>query len=496
MFSWIATTPLLTSRKLAPAAVTTMFVLVAILGGMVIGSGNFVLMAIVLGGLVGALLIGSIGIVVWVVLIGTLLVAGPLVMHFPEVRRLPWLFSMMGLLLAAAATLYIGSGRNLQRNEAPAFVAIAIAFVVYVILNSALSDGVLDEKLTALKRLLQYWGVLFIFATAPFAARNVRQWVLAVFLISLVQLPLALYQRIVLVPLRMNMPERVVPIDIVAGTFEADLWGGANNNTMAFFLLVAAVGLLSAYRDGLISGFKAFLLLAIVAIPLGLGETKMVLLFLPLAFLAAYGDMVRKRPGMFAVASVAAGTVIAFFLYLYVGVLGADGRSLSFDQRIAENLEYNVGSTGYYGGGGLNRTTVIPFWWSQHGLNNPVATAIGHGIGASFHSETDPGHIDRKYAGYSVGLTGLSALLWDVGLVGAGLYLAVLLAAALVAIRLAGRAEPGLDRAVCRALVASVFMQIALVPVADMMLLVPSTEVLQGLTLGLIAWRWRSRQPF
>jgi hypothetical protein len=291
------------------------------------------------------------------------------------------------------------------------------------------------------------------------------------------------------------MPERVVPIDIVAGTFEADLWGGANNNTMAFFLLVAAVGLLSAYRDGAISGIKAFLLLSIVVIPLGLGETKMVLIFLPIAFLAVYGDMVRKRPGMFAVASVAASTVIAFFIYLYVGVLGEDGRSLSMDQRIAENLEYNVGTVGYYGGGGLNRSTVVPFWWGQHGLNNPVQTVIGHGIGASFHSDTEPGHIDRKYAGYSVGLTGLSALLWDVGLLGTGLYLAVLIAAGITAIRLTGRARPGFDRAVCRALVASVFMQLALVPVADMMLLVPSTEVLQGLTLGLIAWRWRSRQP-
>jgi hypothetical protein len=187
--------------------------------------------------------------------------------------------------------------------------------------------------------------------------------------------------------------------------------------------------------------------------------------------------------------------VVALFIYIYVGLLGSDGRSMSMDQRIAENLEYNIGSKGYYGGAGLNRSNVVPFWWSQHGLNNPVGTVFGHGLGASFHSETEPGHIDRKYAGYSVGLTGLSALLWDVGLLGTGLYLALLAAAGLVAIRLTARASPGFDRALCRALVASVFMQLALVPVADMMLLVPSTQVLQALTLGLIVWRWRSRQP-
>jgi hypothetical protein len=187
--------------------------------------------------------------------------------------------------------------------------------------------------------------------------------------------------------------------------------------------------------------------------------------------------------------------VIALFLFIYVGLHGSDGRSLSIDQRIAENMEYNVGTTGYYGGGGLNRSTAVPFWWSQHGMNDPVATVIGHGIGASFHSETDPGHIERKYAGYSVGLTGLSTLLWDVGLLGAMLYMGVLLAAGVTAVRLLGRTEPGLDRAVCRALIASIFIHAALVPLADMMFMAPSTEVLQALTLGLIAWRWRSRKP-
>ncbi len=128
-------------------------------------------------------------------------------------------------------------------------------------------------------------------------------------------------------------------------------------------------------------------------------------------------------------------------------------------------------------------------------MHNPVDTVLGHGIGASFSSETDPGHIDRRYAGYSVGLTGLSILLWDLGLLGVALYCAILLMAGLAAIRLVGRAEPGMDRAVCRALVASAFMQLALVPVVDLMTLAPSTELLQALTLGLIAWRWRSNQP-
>jgi hypothetical protein len=168
---------------------------------------------------------------------------------------------------------------------------------------------------------------------------------------------------------------------------------------------------------------------------------------------------------------------------------------MSFEERLTENLEYNVGEKGYYGGSGLNRSNVVSFWWKQHGLSDPIATVIGHGIGSSFHDINTPGHIDRKYAGYSVGLTGLSTLLWDVGILGAAGYLLILLLAGVAAIKLAGKAAPGLDRALCRSLVASVFTQLALVPVGDLMFLSPSTQVLQAMTLGLIAWRWRRRRP-
>ena len=495
MPSFLASTPLLTSRKVAPAAVASLFVLVAVLGGVVIGSGNFVLTALVLATLVGGLLLGSTGIVVWAIIIGTLALSGPLIMHLPELRQLPWLFSMLGLLLAGASTLYIGSGAKLRRNDAPPHVAMAVAFVVYVIATSFIGEGALDEKISAMKRWFQFWGLLLIFATMPFTVKQVRRWVWALLAIALIQLPFALYQRIELVPLRLNMPDRVVPIDIVTGTLEAELWGAGNNNTMAYFLVVAAVGLIVAYRDGALRLSRCLLGLALVGIPLGLGETKMVLLFLPVAFLVAFGDLVRKQPVKFAFASAFAAGVIALFGFIYVAFQDSDGRSISIESRIIENLEYNIGDKGHHGGGSLNRSNVVPFWWRQHGLQDPIRTTLGHGIGASFSSNSDPGVIDRQYSGYSVGLTGLSTLLWDVGILGAAMYIGILCVAGIAGVSLMRRSRPGLDHAFCSALTASVFLQVLLVLVADLMFQAPSTQVLLMLTLGMIAWRWRSTEP-
>jgi hypothetical protein len=166
---------------------------------------------------------------------------------------------------------------------------------------------------------------------------------------------------------------------------------------------------------------------------------------------------------------------------------------MTFEQRLDENMEYNVGTRGYYGGASLNRGNVVQFWWHEHGAKDPAGTVFGHGLGSSFGpmGSEQRGHMDRKYPGYAIGLISLSALLWDVGLLGTGLYLMMFLAAFVAAGRLTARASPGLDRAMCRTLQAVVVMMPAMLLALDLHLMAPSLQVLTAFTLGLIAWRWR-----
>ena len=246
-------------------------------------------------------------------------------MHFPEARQLPWLLSMLGFLLAAAATLYIGSGRHLKRNDRARVRRLAIVFIAFVIANAFIGEGSLNEKLTAIKRWLQFWGVLFIFATARFRRSRSHRWVWAIFLIALVQLPLAIYQRIVLVPLRSNMPERVVP-DIVTGTLEADMWGAGNNNTMAYLLILACVALISSYRDGAISASKLMLLLAVVVYLLGSARQRWCWSFCPSLFSPLMATWCGNDRACLPSHRWLQPAFIALFLYIYVGLQGTDGR--------------------------------------------------------------------------------------------------------------------------------------------------------------------------
>jgi hypothetical protein len=494
VLSWIQSHPALSASRLAPLFVLAAFVGAAAAAGVVVATGNLILIGLAVGAILGVLLLNAVGVAVWMILVGTLLFTGPVVMHFPQLSRIAWLFSILGFFLLAASALYEGTNRDPHRPAVPAFVVLAVLFIVYAIGGLVLSEVPIGDGFSAFKRYFQYWGLTFILATVAFPARTVRKWLFLLLLIALAQLPLALYQRIVLVPRRVNMPNGVLPVDIVAGTFEGSMTGGASNNIMAFFVIAAIAGLLCVYRESMVRRPILWVLLAVVGAPLALGETKLAILLLPTALLVVYADLVRKRPFAFVSGALAAAVAIGALGYSYLVLHNSDGRDLTIQQRLDENLEYNVGSRGYYGGASLNRGNVVQFWWQEHGGHDPAATVFGHGLGSSFgaSSPIDPGGIaDRKYPGYAIGLTAVAALLWDVGLFGTLLYLSVFAAAFVTAWQLTARAAPGLDRAMCRTLLAVVSMMPVMLFSLDTHLMTPSIQVLTGFTLGLIAWRWR-----
>jgi hypothetical protein len=494
VLSWIQSHPALSASRLAPLVVLLAFMGAAAATGVVVASGNLVMIGLAVGAVLGVLLLNFIGVAVWIVLVGTLLIGGPLTMHAPQFTRVGWLFSMLGFFLLGAAALYEGTNRDPHRPAVPAFIVIALLFLVYATGTLFASDATLGENVSAFKRYFQYWGLALILATVAFDPRTVRRWLLLLLGLALLQLPFAIYQRLVLVPRRVNMPNNVLPIDIVAGTFEGSLTGGASNNIMAFFVIATIAGLLCVYRESMIRRPVLWLLLSVVGAPLALGETKLAVVLLPTALLVVYADLVRKRPVAFAAGALVAAVAIGTLAYSYLILHNTDGRDLTLQQRLDENLEYNVGSRGYYGGASLNRGNVVQFWWREHGAHDPVRTLFGHGLGASFGSSggTDPGGLmDRKYPGYAIGLTAVSALLWDVGLLGTALYVAMFAAAFFTAARLTARASPGLDRAMCRTLQASVAMMPLMLAALDTHLMTPSIQVLTAFTLGLIAWRWR-----
>lgn len=480
----------------ASGAIVAAFAAAALITGYVIASGDIVRILLLLAVIVGVALLNALSLVLWLVLIGTLIISGPLIMFVPALEKAGWLFSMLGFLLTGAALLYAVIGRDHFARPPPAFVPIAVLFMTFGLLSLLYSDGPLAEGVRATKRYFQFMGVLFILATVPFPADRIRRWWSFLILLAVLQLVFALFQRIVLVPLREGMPRGVVPIDIVVGTMEGRLYGGGSSSVMVLLLVFMLAYLLSAVREGVLSMRMFLLLAAIVVTPLGLGEVNLTIILLPLALIAPFIDLVRRYPIRFVLGLALLLPALGFLGWTYLAMQAHPGQPL--DLKIADIIEYNFGSRGYYGTG-LNRTSVYSYWFAQHNpLADPVRFLFGHGLGSSFGNpdEPNPGHMDLAHLGMSIGLTAGSAVLWDLGLIGLLLFVAIHVSAVRHAYRLTQIAHAGFDRAFCRALLAMTLMLVVMLLYSEAPISIPSQQVLAMLCFGLIAWRWRSSEPF
>lgn len=471
------------------AAIVAAYVMAAVLVGYAIATGRPTPVALILGAIAGVALLNALPLVVWAVLIGTLLISGPTIMFVPVLSTAEWMFSLMGFFLAGAAVLHAAIGRERAGGTVPGFVVLVVVFMVFGATSIAYSGGPIVEGIRAAKRYFQFYGILFILAVVPFRETIVRRWWAFLLFLAGLQLPFAVYQRILLVPLREGLPN-VVPIDIVVGTMEGSLTGGGSSSVMALFLLWMQCFVLAAWRERMIRWRVGVALLSIFAVPLAIGEVNAIVVLLPIALAFLYLDLIRKRPKMLVAAALIAVPILVGAGWLYLATQTHAGQPL--EAKLSEILAYNFGEAGYYGRG-LNRTSVFTYWARHHNLDDPVSFVFGHGLGSSFGgiAELNPGHMDRAHTGMFIGLTSASAILWDLGLVGLILALAILYMAGRTAYQLTLSAAPGFDRAFCRTLSVMVPLLAVMLFYSDAMIAVPSQETLAAATLGLIAWRWR-----
>jgi hypothetical protein len=475
---------------LTGALIVAVFGAVAVAAGYVIASGQLLVLVLMLGAIAGVALLNALPVVVWMVIGGVLLVSGPIMLFAPSLERVGWLFSLLGFYLAGAALLYAAIGRDRFNSPAPTFVILAVVFLVYGLMSLAYSDGPLSEGVRAIKRYYQYFGLMFILAVVPFAPKLVRRWWSFLIVIAVIQLPFALYQRVELVPARLGL-SRVDPIDIVAGTMEADMGGAGMNSVMALLLVTVLIFLLALHREGLLPIRRLLPLSLVILAPLGLGEVKLLIVLIPIGMICLHLELIKRNPFRFAGALVLSIGLVVGVGWIYLTLNAAPGQTL--EQIIDGTIFYNFGQMGYYDEYSLNRTSVYLHWIKNQTLGDPVGLLFGHGLGSAFGgiSELNPGHMDRQYPNLYIGLTAVSSILWDLGVVGLGLVLAIHGYAILSASSLVASAKPGFDRALCAALRALSAMVVLMLVYNDAPISVPSLQTLTALCFGLIAWRAR-----
>jgi hypothetical protein len=400
----------------------------ALLAGLAATTANPIVILLIISAFGGIFLLLRPKWTMWIVLTLGLFISGTLPLWIPSLSKLGWGVSMLGLLLFAGAA-FEQITRYQNKSKTPLFIKIALVFFAYTLIISVIQWYSPGELFSAVKRYYQVWGLMLALAWLAFSAIEIQRIQRLIFYIALVQLPFALYELLKFVPMRkgfVGIINGIVPVDIVAGTFGGEILGGGNNAEMATFLIIIFAFLLSRWRNGLLTTRRLISYSLPILLPLFLGETKIVVVLLPVMFLGLYGNQILRRPiqGLVTIGMTASLTILAGYVYVVIII----NKPLQYV--INDTIGYNFEARAYSTNNLLNRTTVISFWWKKH-LTDPAHMLFGHGLGSaqSGGASNIPGHIAEHYLRYGIDLTGAAQLLWETGLLGFSLYILIILTA-------------------------------------------------------------------
>jgi hypothetical protein len=395
--------------------------------------------------------------------------------------KISWAISMMAMLLWLPSLMQL-----IRRPDIPWFVWLAIIFMGQAVVATFLQWHSAGEFIIGYKRYFQMYGLLVAFAVLAITQLDFQRWLKLLLGIAILQLPFAIYERFVLAPLRGDSGEAT---DVVAGTMGANLVGGSPNSVMALFLLVAFAFVLMRWRAGLLATWKLVVLGFLLFAPLALGETKIVVVMIPLMGVVLLRKDFAKNPVRYLPALMGLVFMTVVMAYIYVVVV----LDSTFARVIHETLRYNVGEGGY-GRLYLNRTTVVDFWWSLQGMHDPLGFFMGHGLGSSYGAEGNAGHVAMNYPRYGIGLTTISALLWDVGVVGFALYLSIFISAWRAASRIWQSTTDALLRADLLVIQAAIAMFLLFIFYSDSQINLINMEIIVATTLGYLAFLVRQQK--
>lgn len=457
-------------------------ILIAMIFGLFAVTANPIIISLAVALVVGTFLLTKPIWMIWLLISSGLLVVGMLPLYLDSfASKAAWGVSILGFILLFL-TLFRITAFPKTVKATPTYVWFALFFLIYAIINSLVQWNTAFEFLGGMKRYFQMYGLIFMLCWYDFDESDIYRWQVFLLIVAILQLPTAVYEFLVFAPL-LASTWGVAAVDLVAGTFGSLKDGGGNNAEMCLFLIIIIAFLLARHKEGGLSFKQLVIFLPILIVPLFLGETKAVIVMLPLMFLVLYRHEIFTRFHYWLI-----GFISAILLAVAIGYYYLSLSPKPVEQQITEIIEYNFQNKGY-GGQHLNRTTVLTFWVEKQGAHDPVSFIFGNGLGSS-HAATG-GHLAKLYPKYGIGLTSVSMLLWELGIVGISLFIAILVFAWRCTQRLLKESNIPLVRADTIAIQASLALFGFHIFYRDSLLDLPSIQIVFTGLLGYLGWMHR-----
>lgn len=420
----------------------TVAVVVGIIAGLAAASGEFLYATLFAAAVMGSLIAVSPYLLFWITVSIGLVVAGVTQLYVPGLQQVRWLVILPSLVLVLHALMRrFAIPTSPIQERVPAIIWFSVAFILVTIFSVIVNEPSLTTILPGLKGYFQVWGLLFGLAFLLWPMKFIVKLPKVLFWVALLQVPFALHQYFVLVPMRAHEMVRhgLIPVDIVSGTFGGDIDGGGMNSLLAAFQIIVFAGLLGLRRCSLISIGRLFGLTAILLSPILVNQAKVSVIYLLIVFLVMYREAFVTRPVRALGAGLAMLIMLGIFLAAYT-VNAPTEKVQTWTDLVKFTYSYNTGE-GLNKTGKLTRMATLTTWGQHHGLKDIVGTLIGHGVAFS-RDLSGPSGLDSSTVlsknsstmsrganslgsganeiGPSIGIGSITvaALLWETGIIG------------------------------------------------------------------------------
>jgi hypothetical protein len=407
--------------------------LLTLMLGVLLALGLYPIALILIVAALGPLLIVFPRFGLWVAILGSLIVSGLIDLYVPKLRPLTWglMVLSVGLAVVAFGMHHLRVTTKVNKSENSMLLPCAVFFVVCATFSALVNWHGIAGAAVGLKGFFQVWGICLAIYYLMEDEIDAGRLIKFLLLLGVLQIPSVLHQFIFLVPLRTGIiaeAHGVEAVDVVAGTFGGAMTAGGRSSSLALLNIICMTILGAYWRAKLISRAKVFLLSGIFMFPLLLNEAKIIVVLIPVALFLLYRDQILRH--LFKSLMVASALVLGMLAIFSIYVM-LPGETGSVSDMYNDTVAYNIGNKGY-GGLVLNRTTVYPFWFKEQiRSGSAVNMLVGYGPGATNTGSAvmNDSLANKRYAGYGIGLTAISAMLWEVGLLGTSVVLAMFYAA-------------------------------------------------------------------
>lgn len=407
-------------------------------------------------------------------------------MYFARIDKAAWIPFVMGLLLLVRYPLDIVH-RDRGKVERPkgasgtllaTKICIGLFFATLAV-STLINSAPLYQAVVSSKEYVFLWGLYLVLAAGLVQPNLVeRIWAWLPWLM-LLQLPLIIYQRFVVLPGRISG----AAWDAIVGAFGGNPEGGGASGAMGLFCVVGVVIVVTRWRRDLLPGWQALLLALAGLLCIALAEIKFMMLLLPIAFGLMFARELVRNP-LKGILLIGSGFVLAFGILLtYTHLYGVKGdKQLTIEEYVDNTVAANTNPS--FRSRELSRVASVLFWYRKHTINDPVHFLLGHGAGSSRAALSFVGEAQKPYP-FRLARQSLSVLLWDTGIVGVLAYTAILGFAIVTLARKA--AEPwrsNESRTTLSSMAVAVVLLAATLPYNEDLMFTHQVQVLLMLCLG------------